>query len=154
MQKEFDRFLNAFQSAWHADRFNDVLDLWDPNEAEPWHFPEELSQALVGREAIADYLAMAAKVITAFEVVIDDPHIKPLADRCYTFRFDMRWQATMGGESLYSKPIGAKVRVSGVLRETNDGLKLAHYMEAGPAALPYMLAQYEQFAADAFGSAD
>lgn len=154
MQVKFDRFLEKYKAAWHAERFNDVLNLWDPDESEPWHFPEELNQALVGHEAIAEYLQMAGQVITAFSVVIDNPHIKLLAERCYTFRFEMRWQATMSSQVLHSKPIGAKVRVSGVLRDTEDGLKLAHYMEAGPAALPYMLAQYEQFAAEQFGPAD
>ncbi len=154
MQVKFDRFLEKFKAAWHADRFSDVLNLWDPDEAEPWHFPEELNQPLVGREAITEYLKMAGQAITAFSVVIDNSHIKHLAEGCYAFRFEMCWQATMSSQTLHPKPIGTRVRVSGVLRDTEDGLKLAHYMEAGPAALPYMLAQYEQFAADQFGPAD
>lgn len=147
MQQEFEEFLQRYASAWRSPRFTAVLDLWDPEEAEPWHFPEELDQPLVGRNAIAAYLDAAADAIEGFSVEVSEPAIKPLATDLFTFRFSMRWRAKMQGNALLTKPIGTEVRVSGVLRNTTKGLKLVHYMEAGPAALPYLIAQYEQFAA-------
>lgn len=146
MLEEYQRFLNNYSAAWASPGFADVLALWDPSEAEPWHFPEELDQALIGREAIAAYLDAAANAIVDFSVELGDTAIKPLQGDFYTFRFMMRWRASMRANALLSKPIGAQVRVSGVLRDTGKGLKLVHYMEAGPAALPYLIGQYESFA--------
>ncbi|MFK7828606.1 MAG: nuclear transport factor 2 family protein [Congregibacter sp.] len=146
VQDHFQLFLAGYAAAWASPRFAGVLELWDPCEPEPWHFPEELDQPLVGREAIATYLDAAADAIESFSVQVDNSAIKSLEGSFYTFRFMMRWCASMRGSALLPKPIGAQVRVSGVLRDTGDGLKLVHYMEAGPAALPYLVAQYEQFA--------
>ena len=148
MEEKFDRFLKAYSAAWRSPRFAEVMALWDPDESEPWHFPEELEQPLIGREAIAAYLEAAAEAIGSFSVELGEAAIKALAPGLYTFRFAMRWRASMRGNALLARPIGARVRVSGVLRETDAGLRLVHYMEAGPAALPYLIAQYEASAAE------
>lgn len=149
IQQHFEKFLARYTDAWNGGDFDAVLSLWEQNIEEPWHFPEELDQPLVGWEAIKQYLQEAQAAIANFSVELSDAAIKPLSDQHYIFRFGMRWRATMKSDAGgASKPLGAHVRVSGVLKETEDGLRLVHYMEAGPAAFPFIKKMYEDMAAN------
>lgn len=146
-QQNFEIFLQRYHAAWTSGNFDAVLSLWDPDVEEPWHFPEELEQPLVGWRAIKEYLQDTQTLVAEFSVELSNDAIKPLSDELYLFRFGMHWRASMKSGSAKSEPIGARVRVSGVLRETKDGLRLVHYMEAGPAALPFIKKMYEQVGA-------
>ncbi len=147
-QSAFEKFLHDYTAAWNGGDFSAVLTLWDSEVEEPWHFPEELEQPLVGWGAIKQYLDEAQAAISQFSVKLSDAEIKPLTESYFVFRFAMQWKATLGEATVNNRPVGAKVRVSGVLRKTSDSLRLIHYMEAGPAAFPFIKKMYEQMAAE------
>ncbi len=146
MEDDFQQFVERYVDAWSSGEFSRVKALWDPDCEEPWHFPEELDTPIVGWEQLDAYLAAAGEIIRDFKISVSDGHVKHLADGLALFRFQMEWTAIMNSNSVFRAPIGAPVRVSGVLRGTADGMKLMHYMEAGPAALPYIIKTYEAFA--------
>ena len=139
----FEEFLRRYERAWSCGDFRRVRELWIPGCEEPWHFPEELAQPIVGWEALDRYLQQAQKIIDEFRVEVSDAHWKYLAPELALFRLHMAWSGTLAGEQA---PLGARVRVSGVLRLEQGEFRLMHYMEAGPAALPFIRAVYEEAA--------
>ncbi len=143
----FANFIAAFEAAWNGGDFFQVRDLWSPDVAEPWHFPEELDHPVIGWDALEAYLAEAQHIIERFRVQVSDPAIKPVpgGGDLRIFRFRMSWKALLRGDS---EAVGADVRVSGLLAPFEGELRLVHYMEAGPAALPFMRAAYRQRAAE------
>ncbi|MDJ0922571.1 MAG: nuclear transport factor 2 family protein [Henriciella sp.] len=149
VQRSFSSFLQAFEAAWNNGDFTAVQALWSPEVEEPWHFPEELEHPVIGWAALEAYLEAANQAIHAFAVKTSDGAIKSAgAEGLYVFRFNMLWRAAMKPAAT---PIGAHVKVSGLLKMTQGEMKLIHYMESGPAALPFVRAAYEK-AASAMGS--
>lgn len=142
---QFEDFIALFEAAWSGGDFSKVRALWSPEVEEPWHFPEELTQPIVGWDELDAYLLSLPAIIEKFEIKVRQPHFKPLVADIGVFRFTMDWCATLTSSPT---PVGASVSVSGLLGPYKDELRMLHYMESGPAAFPFIQSAYERFAAN------
>ena len=48
----FGEFLSRFEHAWNSGDFSKVRRLWAEDVEEPWHFPEETEDPVIGWPAL------------------------------------------------------------------------------------------------------
>ena len=126
---------------WNSQDFASVLELWDPNEEFPTYLAEEQAQWFVGWPRLEEYLdpPKANPVVEAIREQMRDIQVKQIAP-------DMAiaiWEMTFEMKTIGSNAIGENVRVSAVLRETDDGWKYIHWAESPQTAMVYIENMYE-----------
>lgn len=139
-QDKFAGFIAEFEAAFSNGTFEDVLCLWSREAQEPWHQPEELEAPLIGWQALTAYVNSLNSILKSFEAKISNEHIKQGPGDSVLFRFVLDWKAIMLNAD---RPIAARVSASGLLHEIDGKYRLLHYIESGPAALPFVRAAYE-----------
>jgi hypothetical protein len=119
-----------------------VLELWDPNEPYPTYLAEEQAQWFVGWERINEYLDPATPnpIIEAIREEMYDIQVKEIGDDLAIAIWEMRFHM----KRRFGNAIGESVRVSAVLRNTDDGWKYIHWAESPKTAMVYIEDLYEQ----------
>ena len=137
--EQFTRFIERYEIAFAGGDFTKVLQLWSPDCDEPWHQPEEFDEPLIGWPALEQYAQSLGGVLDSFEVKTTGHRMKPGPADSLLFILTLHWRGALKGAAA---PIAATVQVSGLLHEHDGELKLLHYMESGPAALPFVRKAY------------
>jgi len=131
---------------WNSQDYSSVLQLWDPNEAYPTYLAEEQAQWFIGWERLRRYLdpPRPNPVVEAIREEMSDVRVKliapDLAIAVWYMHFEMK---TIG-----SNPIGEDIRVSAVLRSTDDGWRYIHWAESPKTAPVYLEDLMEKDVAD------
>jgi hypothetical protein len=126
----------ATAEAWNSQDYSNVLDLWDPAEPFPTYLAEEQAQWFVGWDRLREYLdpprpSPAVEVLREEMFKIQVKQIGPqLAIAIWEMQFEMK--------STFGKPIGEHVRVSAVLRNTDEGWRYIHWAESPKTAMVYI----------------
>jgi ketosteroid isomerase-like protein len=127
---------------WNSQDYATVLELWDPNEPYPTYLAEEQAQWFVGWERINEYLDPATPnpIIEAIREEMYDIQVKEIGDDLAIAIWEMRFHM----KRRFGNAIGESVRVSAVLRNTDDGWKYIHWAESPKTAMVYIEDLYEQ----------
>lgn len=131
---------------WNSQDFATLLELWDPNEAYPTYLAEEQAQWFVGWPRLREYLdpPRPNPAILAIRETMRDVQVKQIGPGLAIAIWEMKFEMQVIG----SKPIGEQVRVSAVLRETDDGWKYIHWAEGPQTAMVYIENLYEEDAGE------
>jgi hypothetical protein len=111
--------LRATEEGWNNQDTASLLKLWDTNDQFPTYLAEEQSQWFVGWPRLNAYSGIQVKQIAP-----------DLAIAIWYMHFEMK--------VIASHPIGEDIRVSAVLRKTDDGWKYIHWAESPKSAPVYL----------------
>ena len=119
-----------------------MLELWDPNEPFPTYLAEEQSQWFIGWDRLRGYLdpPRPNPIIEAIREQMRDVKVKLIADDLAIAVWEMKFEM----KTIGSNPIGEDVRVSAVLRNTDDGWKYIHWAESPKTAMVYIEDLFEK----------
>jgi hypothetical protein len=127
---------------WNSQDYGTLLELWDPDEAFPTYLAEEQAQWFIGWERLREYL----------DPPRPNPFIEAIREEMYNIKVkqiapDLAigvWEMIFEMKTLGSKPIGERVRVSAVFRNTEDGWRYIHWAESPKTAMVYIEGLYEK----------
>lgn len=127
---------------WNSQDFASILELWDGADQFPTYLAEEQSQWFVGWDRLNGYLnpAKANPVIEAIREEYSDIQVKQIAPDLAIAIWYMHFEM----KTIAGKPIGEDVRVSAVLRNTDDGWKYIHWAESPKTAMVYIEDLFEK----------
>ena len=140
LRPEIEAVLQQLVERWNAMRLLAIRELWDPQEAKPYYIPEEAEQPLTGWEAIESYWRGTLDSISRLSMRVWDLEVKPLGEDLAVAVYRMHWNAEVVG---FPKPIGGDNRVTAIFRQTEQGWRFCHYVEAPLAPITYMRQLYE-----------
>jgi hypothetical protein len=130
------------EKRWNSQDFATLLELWDDADQFPTYLAEEQAQWFVGHDRLKGYLD-PPRPNPAIEAVREEyseiqvKQIAPdLAIAIWYMHFEMK--------AIASKPIGEDIRVSAVLRKTDDGWKYIHWAESPKTAMVYIEDLFEK----------
>ena len=131
---------------WNSQDFATLLELWDPNEEFPTYLAEEQAQWFVGWPRLREYLdpPKANPAVEAVRETMRDIQVKQIGPGLAIAIWEMKFEMKMIG----SNAIGEDVRVSAVLRETDEGWKYIHWAESPQTAMVYIENLYEKDSSD------
>ena len=127
---------------WNSQDFASILELWDGEDQFPTYLAEEQSQWFVGWDRLNGYLnpPKANPVIEAIREEYSDIQVKQIAPDLAIAIWYMHFEM----KTIAGKPIGEDVRVSAVLRNTDDGWKYIHWAESPKTAMVYIEDLFEK----------
>lgn len=137
--------LDRLCTAWSTLALADIEALWDAGDARPTMLPQELERPLVGWPELRLYWTKAAARLEAASMRTRDLIVRPIADDLALILYVMHWNGAIRG---FTRPVGVEARVSAVIRETAQGWRFIHYVEA-PLSFSLQLQQRNALQADA-----
>lgn len=131
---------------WNSQDYATVLELWDPAEPYPTYLAEEQAQWFVGWDRLNEYLdpPRPNPIVEAIREEMYDVQVKQIGPDLAIAIWEMRFHM----KRVMSNAIGETVRVSAVLRNTDNGWKYIHWAESPKTAMVYIEDLYEQDADD------
>lgn len=132
----------ATAERWNSQDYATVLELWDPNEAYPTYLAEEQAQWFVGWERLNEYLdpAVPNPIIEAIREQMYNIQVKEIGEDLAIAIWEMRFHM----KRRFSNAIGETVRVSAVLRNTDEGWRYIHWAESPKTAMVYIEDLFEK----------
>jgi len=116
-------------------------ELWDQSEKLPILCPEESPQPLVGWDALDKYWSRSRETMDSLKTKASNIRIRILGQGLALATYQSRWIAKLANAGhLPEKPISADVRMTAILRKTDDGWRYIHLVE-GPVGLMTMARQ-------------
>ncbi len=127
---------------WNSQDYATVLELWDPDEAYPTYLAEEQAQWFVGWDRLNDYLdpERPNPIIDAIREEMSQIQVKQIGPNLAIAIWEMRFHM----KTVMGNAIGENVRVSAVLRNTDDGWRYIHWAESPQTAMVYIEGLYEK----------
>ncbi len=127
---------------WNSQDYATVLELWDPDEPYPTYLAEEQAQWFVGWDRLNGYLdpPRPNPIVEAIREEMFDVQVKQIGPDLAIAIWEMRFHM----KRVMSNAIGESVRVSAVLRNTDDGWKYIHWAESPKTAMVYIEDLFEQ----------
>lgn len=127
---------------WNSQDYATVLELWDPNEAYPTYLAEEQAQWFVGWDRLNEYLDpdVPNPVIEAIREEMYNIQVKEIGENLAIAIWDMRFHM----KQRFGNAIGETVRVSAVLRNTDEGWRYIHWAESPKTAMVYIEDLFEK----------
>jgi hypothetical protein len=134
--------IHATAEAWNSQDFSKVLELWDPAEPTPFYLAEEQDDWFIGWDPLKNYLAPAqpSPAVQGIREEMRDITVKLIAPDLAIAVWWMHFEMKIIGR----KPIGEDIRVSAVLRRTNDGWRYIHWAESPMTAPMYLMKLMER----------
>ena len=127
---------------WNSQDYATVLELWDPNEPYPTYLAEEQAQWFVGWDRLNNYLdpPRPNPIVEAIREEMSNVQVKQIGPDLAIAIWEMRFHM----KRVMSNAIGESVRVSAVLRNTDDGWRYIHWAESPKTAMVYIEDLFEQ----------
>jgi hypothetical protein len=127
---------------WNSQDYATVLGLWDPNEPFPTYLAEEQAQWFVGWDRLNDYLdpPRPNPIMEAIREDMSKIQVKQIGPDLAIAIWEMRFHM----KRFMSNAIGESVRVSAVLRNTDEGWRYIHWAESPKTAMVYIEDLFEQ----------
>jgi len=127
---------------WNSQDFASLLELWDEQDEFPTYLAEEQAQWFVGKERLNGYLnpPKANPVVEAVREEYSGIQVKQIAPDLAIAIWYMHFEM----KTIASNPIGEDIRVSAVLRNTDDGWKYIHWAESPKTAMVYIEDLFEK----------
>jgi hypothetical protein len=142
VKKQVTAVLLDTAERWNSQDFASLLELWDPNEAYPTYLAEEQAQWFVGWDRMRGYFdpPRPNPVIEAIRESYSGIQIKQIAADLVIAIWYMHFEM----KTIAGKPIGEDIRVSAVLRNTENGWKYIHWAESPKTAMVYIEDLFEK----------
>lgn len=140
LTEEIEALLEELVERWKSMRLPEIRELWDGNEREPYYLPEEAEEPLIGWDDIEAYWQRTMAAIPRLTMRIWEVRVKPLAPDLAVALYRMHWNAEVKG---FAEPLGGDNRVTAIFRNTDEGWRFCHYVEAPLAPITYMRQLYE-----------
>ncbi len=136
VRAEVEAIIHATAERWNSQDFATVLELWDADEPMPFYLAEEQDGWFIGQEALRAYLAPAkrAPMLIAIREEMHGIHVNQIGPGLAMAAWVMHFEMSIG----HGKPIGEDVRVSAVLRHTNEGWRYIQWAESPMTATLYL----------------
>jgi hypothetical protein len=130
------------EKRWNSQDFATLLELWDDADAFPTYLAEEQGQWFVGIDRLRGYLdpPRPNPAIEALREEYSGIQVKQIAPDLAIAIWYMHFEMKIIG----SNPIGEDMRVSAVLRNTDDGWKYIHWAESPKTAMVYIEDLFEK----------
>ncbi len=127
---------------WNSQDYGTLLELWDSQDAFPTYLAEEQAQWFVGKDRLRGYLdpPRPNPVVEAIREEFSGIQVKQIAPDLAIAIWYMHFEM----KTIASNPIGEDVRVSAVLRNTDDGWKYIHWAESPKTAMVYIEGLFEK----------
>jgi hypothetical protein len=127
---------------WNSQDYATLLELWDPDEAFPTYLAEEQAEWFIGWDRLRGYLdpPRPNPVVEAIREEMRDIKVKQIAPDLAIAVWEMHFEM----KTIGSNPIGEEVRVSAVLRNTDDGWRYIHWAESPKTAMVYIEDLFEK----------
>jgi hypothetical protein len=134
--------LSETEKRWNSQDFGTLLELWDSADAFPTYLAEEQAQWFVGSDRLQGYLdpPRPNPVIEAIREEYSDIQVKQIAPDLAIAIWYMHFEM----KTIAGNPIGEDIRVSAVLRNTDDGWKYIHWAESPKTAMVYIEDLFEK----------
>ena len=134
--EEIASVLQDYAAAWATRDPAALRVFWDAGDDAPLYVAEEVDHALSTWPEIEAYWAGNEQAFSGLAVSFGEARLKPLGEGETLALFDMRWDAAFAAPGASS--IGGDNRVLALLRRTEEGWRLASWVEAPLAPLPYL----------------
>lgn len=127
---------------WNSQDYATVLELWDPKEPYPTYLAEEQAQWFVGWDRLNDYLdpPRPNPIVEAIREEMSNIQVKQIGPDLAIAIWEMRFHM----KRVMANAIGESVRVSAVLRNTDDGWRYIHWAESPKTAMVYIEDLFEK----------
>jgi hypothetical protein len=127
---------------WNSQDYASLLELWDPDEAFPTYLAEEQAEWFIGWDRLRGYLdpPRPNPIVEAIREEMHDIKVKLIAPNLAIAVWEMHFEM----KTIGSNPIGEDVRVSAVLRNTDNGWKYIHWAESPKTAMVYIEDLFEK----------
>lgn len=134
--------INDTAARWNSQDFASLLELWDPDEAFPTYLAEEQAEWFIGWDRLRGYLdpQRPNPIVEAIREEMYNVKVKLIAPDLAIAVWEMHFEM----KTIGSKPIGEEVRVSAVLRNTQEGWRYIHWAESPQTAMVYVEGLYEK----------
>ena len=127
---------------WNSQDYASLLELWDPGEPYPTYLAEEQAEWFIGWDRLREYLdpPRPNPVVEAIREEMYNIKVKQIAPDLAIAVWEMHFEM----KTIGSNPIGEEVRVSAVLRNTDDGWRYIHWAESPKTAMVYIEDLFEK----------
>jgi hypothetical protein len=127
---------------WNSQDYATVLELWDKDEPYPTYLAEEQAQWFVGWDRLNNYLdpPRPNPIVEAIREEMYNVQVKQIAPDLAIAIWEMRFHM----KRVMANAIGETVRVSAVLRNTEDGWRYIHWAESPKTAMVYIEDLFEK----------
>ncbi|MDH3511933.1 MAG: nuclear transport factor 2 family protein [Gammaproteobacteria bacterium] len=134
--------VNETAARWNSQDYATLLELWDPDEAFPTYLAEEQAEWFIGWDRLRGYLdpPRPNPVVEAIREEMRDIKVKQIAPDLAIAVWEMHFEM----KTIGSNPIGEEVRVSAVLRNTDEGWRYIHWAESPKTAMVYIEDLFEK----------
>ncbi len=141
LKNELNDLLVAFKDRWNHRQPTKLKELWDPEEINPFYIAEEVPDPMYGWDTIEPYWRAAEDLLLKFSIRTWGLRCKYMSDELAAMNFMMHWNGLIKG--MEEAPLGLDVRVSAIVRRTEQGWRFCHYVESPLGAFPYLKATYQ-----------
>ena len=143
MTDDLTATVEAYITAWNRMDFAALESLWHAEEDDIYYVAEEVDKPFYEFADVVRYWQRTGETIEWVKISIDALTFKLLAADLAVTTYQLHVDASMRGyEQQGFKPVGSDVRVSAILRNTDDGWRYIHYTEAPLGALPIVRRVY------------
>lgn len=127
---------------WNSQDFATLLELWDPDEPYPTYLAEEQAQWFIGWDRLREYLdpPRPNPAVEAIREEMSNIHVKQIAPDLAIAVWELHFEMKI----IAANPIGEDVRVSAVLRNTDQGWRYIHWAESPKTAMVYIEDLFER----------
>ena len=131
VREAVEAVIAEYERCWAGLDFAGLRELWDPDEPEPIYVAEELLEPAVGYPAIEAYWAKSTATIDRAKIRTAKLRVRSIAPGIALAFYAMHWNVAMAD----GRVMGGNVRTSALFRETPQGWRFFHYVEAPLANL-------------------
>jgi len=142
VKAEIETVIHATADRWNSQDFATVLELWDSGEPTPFYLAEEQDDWFIGWEALRAYLdpPRPSPMLYGIREEMHNIKVNQIGPDLVMAAWDMHFEMKMG----HQKPIGEDVRVSAILRHTDEGWRYIYWAESPLTATVYIRKLLEQ----------
>lgn len=138
---EIDAVLNEYEALWDRQKTEELVELWDENDPEPFYLAEEQAEWRIGWKQVMGYFDPPGESTTdsirmRFDGVQARWLSEDLAFAKFWIRFDTKMQFLPG-------PIGTDARASAIFRKTDEGWRLITWAESPGSPILYIQRLYK-----------
>ena len=138
---EIDAVLNEYEALWDRQKPEELVELWDQNDPEPFYLAEEQDEWRIGWKQVMGYFDPPGESTTdSIRMRFDGVQARWLSDDLAFAKFWIRFDTKM---QFLPGPIGTDARASAIFRKTDDGWKLITWAESPGSPILYIQRLYK-----------
>jgi uncharacterized protein (TIGR02246 family) len=146
--KPINNIAESFWQAWSDRDAERLAGLWDMSDDGCSYLPAQSPARLVGPAAVRNWFSAAMAEFATIRMRPKVVHPRRLNSDLGALFAEIDWLLCRNEAAM---PMGGSIRISAVVRGTDDGWRLCHYAEAPLAPIVELRRFYQKIAADGHG---